>query len=89
MPLKYDVADELETYANLLEADGVEYKPNVYRRAVESIREYPGSIEALAEQGEDALQQLDDVGDAISSKIVEFERPARSWRSRRCASAIR
>jgi DNA polymerase (family 10) len=72
MPLKYDVADELETYANLLEADGVEYKPNVYRRAVESIREYPGSIEALAEQGEDALQQLDDVGDAISSKIVEF-----------------
>ena len=44
MALKHDVADELEAYANLLEMDGVEYKPNVYRRAVESLREYPGSL---------------------------------------------
>ncbi|WP_323674871.1 DNA polymerase/3'-5' exonuclease PolX [Halorubellus sp. PRR65] len=72
MALKHDVGDELEAYANLLEMDGVEYKPNVYRRAVESLREYPGSLEALAEDGEDALQALDDVGDAISSKIVEY-----------------
>ena len=72
MALKHDVADELEAYANLLEMDGVEYKPNVYRRAVESLREYPGSLEALAEDGEDALQALDDVGDAISAKIVEY-----------------
>jgi len=72
MALKQDVADELEAYANLLDADGVEYKPNVYRRAVESIREYPGALEALAEEGEDDLAELDDVGDAIASKIVEF-----------------
>lgn len=72
MALKHDVADELEAYANLLEMDGVAYKPNVYRRAVESLREYPGSLAALADEGEDALQSLDDVGDAISAKIVEY-----------------
>ncbi|WP_435317504.1 DNA polymerase/3'-5' exonuclease PolX [Haloarchaeobius sp. TZWSO28] len=72
MNLKQDVADRLEEMANLLEADGVEYKPNAYRRAAESVREYPGSFEALVEEGEDAVNELDHVGDAISAKIVEY-----------------
>ncbi|MFC7077438.1 DNA polymerase/3'-5' exonuclease PolX [Haloarcula halophila] len=67
-----EVATELEAFADLLEAKGVEYKPRAYRRAAENIREYPGAIEGLAADGEDAVGEIDGVGDAISSKIVEY-----------------
>ncbi|WP_144901800.1 DNA polymerase/3'-5' exonuclease PolX [Halobellus captivus] len=67
-----EVARQLELFADLLEADGVEYKPNVYRRAAENIREHPEPIEALAAEGEAAVEEIDGVGDAISSKVVEY-----------------
>ncbi|QCC48291.1 DNA polymerase/3'-5' exonuclease PolX [Halobellus limi] len=67
-----EVARRLEAFADLLEADGVEYKPNVYRRAAENIREYPEPIEDLAAEGESAVEEIDGVGDAISSKVVEY-----------------
>ncbi|WP_336022029.1 DNA polymerase/3'-5' exonuclease PolX [Halobellus salinisoli] len=67
-----EVARQLELFADLLEADGVEYKPNVYRRAAENIREHPEAIEALAAEGEAAVEEIDGVGDAISSKVVEY-----------------
>ncbi|MFD1597550.1 DNA polymerase/3'-5' exonuclease PolX [Halobellus rarus] len=67
-----EVARRLEEFADLLEADGVEYKPNVYRRAAENIREYPEPIEDLAAEGESAVEEIDGVGDAISSKVVEY-----------------
>jgi len=67
-----EVAAQLEAFADLLEADGVEYKPNVYRRAAENVREHTGPIEELAADGEDAVATIDGVGDAISAKVVEY-----------------
>ena len=67
-----EVAARLEEFADLLEADDVSYKPNVYRRAAENIREHPEPIEELAADGEAAVAEIDGVGDAISSKVVEY-----------------
>ena len=67
-----EIASVLEEFAQLLEAKDVEYKPRSYRRAAENIREHGGAIEALAADGEDAVAEIEGVGDAISSKIVEY-----------------
>lgn len=67
-----EVAALLTEYADLLEAQDVEYKPNTYRRAADSIREHPRAIEELASEGTEAVEEIDGVGDAISSKIVEY-----------------
>ncbi|MEF8780251.1 MAG: DNA polymerase/3'-5' exonuclease PolX [Haloferacaceae archaeon] len=67
-----EVARRLEEFADLLAAKGVEYKPNAYRRAADNVREHPEPIEALAKAGEDAVAEIDRVGDAIAGKIVEY-----------------
>ncbi|EMA11684.1 DNA polymerase/3'-5' exonuclease PolX [Haloarcula marismortui] len=67
-----EVATLLEEFADLLDAKGVEYKPRAYRRAAENIRDFPGAIEGLAAEGEDSVGEIDAVGDAISSKVVEY-----------------
>ena len=67
-----EIAALLEEFADRLEATGVEYKPSAYRRAAENVREYPGAVEDLAAEGEDAVAEIDRVGDAIASKIVEY-----------------
>jgi DNA polymerase (family 10) len=67
-----EIAALFYEYADLLEAQSVEYKPNTYRRAAESIREHPTAIEDLATEGKDAIEEIDGVGDAISSKIIEY-----------------
>ncbi|UIP00238.1 DNA polymerase/3'-5' exonuclease PolX [Halobaculum sp. CBA1158] len=68
-----EVAARFEEFADLLAAKGVEYKPNAYRRAAENIREHPRAIEDLAsEGGEDAVAEIDRVGDAIAAKVVEY-----------------
>ncbi|MFB6087256.1 MAG: DNA polymerase/3'-5' exonuclease PolX [Haloarculaceae archaeon] len=67
-----DVAERLEEFADLLEAKDVEYKPRAYRRAAETVRGHPASVAGLANEGEDALTDLDHVGDAIAAKIVEY-----------------
>ncbi len=67
-----EIATLLEEFADLLDAEGVEYKPRAYRRAAENIRDHPGDIEGLAAEGEDAVGEIDGVGDAISSKVVEY-----------------
>ncbi|MFC7080876.1 helix-hairpin-helix domain-containing protein [Halorussus caseinilyticus] len=66
-----EIADLLEEYADLLEAQGVEYKHRTYRRAAESIRDSPEDIAALAAEGPEAVQQIQDVGESISKKVVE------------------
>ncbi|ELZ47762.1 PHP domain protein [Halorubrum californiense DSM 19288] len=66
-----EVATRLEEFADLLEATGVEYKPTAYRRAAENVRDHPAPIEGLAAEGEDAVAEIDRVGDAIAAKIVE------------------
>ncbi|WP_143420889.1 helix-hairpin-helix domain-containing protein, partial [Halorubrum halodurans] len=67
-----EVAALLEEFADRLEATGVEYKPTAYRRAAENVREHPTPIEDLAADGEDAVSEVDRVGDAIAAKIVEY-----------------
>ncbi|WP_122089725.1 helix-hairpin-helix domain-containing protein [Halalkalicoccus subterraneus] len=67
-----EVAALFEEYADLLEARDVEYKPNTYRRAADSIRDHPTAIEELASEGKEAVEGIDGVGDAISAKVIEY-----------------
>jgi len=63
-----------EEYADRLEAQGDEYRPRSYRRAAENVREHPESIERLAAEGEDAVKEIEGVGDSIAAKILEYVR---------------
>ena len=67
-----EIARLLVEFADRLEAQGVEYKPNAYRRAAENINEHPEPIEQLAATGTEAVEAIDRVGDAIASKVVEY-----------------
>jgi DNA polymerase (family 10) len=67
-----EVAALFEEFADRLEAMDVEYKPRAYRRAAENIRAHATDIRALAEEGQDAVEEIQGVGDAISSKVVEY-----------------
>lgn len=67
-----EIAALLEEYADLLEARDVEYKPNTYRRAADSIRDHPTAIEELASEGQEAVERIDGVGEAISAKVIEY-----------------
>lgn len=67
-----EVATRLELFADLLDAKGVSYKPNSYRRAADNIRDHPEAIEDLAAEGSDAVQEIEGVGEAIAGKIVQY-----------------
>ncbi len=67
-----EIARLLEEFADLLAAEGVEYKPRTYRRAAENVRDYPGSVADLAAEDREAVAAVEGVGDAISAKIVEY-----------------
>jgi DNA polymerase (family 10) len=67
------LASLLEEFADRLEAEDVEYKPRAYRRAAESVANHPTPlVDAYAEGGQDAIEELDHVGDAIASKLAEY-----------------
>ena len=72
MSRNVEVATLLEEFADLLDANDVEYKPRAYRRAAENVREHPEPIELLAEEGHESLQRIDGVGEAIAEKIEEY-----------------
>lgn len=67
-----EIAELLEEFANLLDAKDVEYKPQSYRRAAENILDYPVAIEELADEGVETVKEIEGVGDAIASKVVEY-----------------
>mgnify|MGYP000126615168 CR=1 FL=1 len=67
-----EVARLFEEYADLLEAQDDEYRPRSYRRAAENIRGHPEPIEELAAEGQEALEEIEGVGDSIAAKIVEY-----------------
>ncbi len=67
-----EVARRLEEFADRLEATGVEYKPRSYRAAAENVSDHPAAIEDLARTGQDAVAEVEGVGDAISAKVVEY-----------------
>ncbi|EMA51470.1 DNA polymerase/3'-5' exonuclease PolX [Halococcus thailandensis] len=66
------VADRFEEFADRLEATGVEYKPQSYRRAAENVRAHPESVASLVADGTDAVEGIEGVGDALAAKIVEY-----------------
>ena len=65
-----DIARILYEIADLLELDGVAFKPRAYRRAAQTVDELPEPIEAVAERGE--LKELPGVGEAIAKKIEQI-----------------
>jgi DNA polymerase (family 10) len=67
-----EVADLLDEYADLLDAQAVEYKPRAYRRAADNVRDHPEAIEDLAAEGVEAVQRIEGIGAAISEKVVEY-----------------
>lgn len=67
-----EIAEILEEFADLLEAKDVEYKPRSYRRAAENILDFPVAIEELATEGEEDVQRIEGVGEAIASKVIEY-----------------
>jgi len=68
-----ELAELFEEFADLLEAQDVEYKPRAYRLAAENIRDYPENVAEMArEGGEERVGDIDRVGDAIAAKVVEY-----------------
>jgi len=66
------VAKILYEVADLLELEGVEFKPRAYRRAAQAVESCPIPIEDLVEQGR--LHELPGVGESIAQKIEEIVR---------------
>lgn len=64
------VAKILYEVADLLELEGVEFKPRAYRRAAQAVESCPVPIEDLVEQGR--LHELAGVGESIAKKIEEI-----------------
>ncbi|MFB6078565.1 MAG: DNA polymerase/3'-5' exonuclease PolX [Halarchaeum sp.] len=67
-----EVAAVLEEYADLMEAEGDEYRPSVYRRAADNVRDYPSAIEDLAAEGPAAVEEIDGVGEGIAEHVVDY-----------------
>ncbi|WP_254863771.1 DNA polymerase/3'-5' exonuclease PolX [Halovivax gelatinilyticus] len=73
MTTNAELAARFEEFADLLEADDVEYKPRAYRRAAENILAHPVPLaEAVRTGNEDEIDEIEGVGDAIASKIIEY-----------------
>ncbi|WP_265108037.1 DNA polymerase/3'-5' exonuclease PolX [Halosolutus halophilus] len=73
MATNAEIAGRFEEFADLLEADDVEYKPRAYRRAADNIRAHPSPIaDYVEDDNRDRIEDIDGVGDAIASKIVEY-----------------
>lgn len=67
-----EVADRLEELADLLEAQEVEYKPRAYRTAADNVRSTADSMSDLVDDGLEAVQEIEGVGEAIGEKILEY-----------------
>jgi DNA polymerase (family X) len=66
-----EIADIFDTIADMLQLKGeIIHRVMAYRRAAQSIREFPRDLHALAD--EDKLQDIDGVGDTLEEKIREM-----------------
>jgi len=66
------VAKILYEVADLLELQGVSFKPRAYRRAAQTVESCPTPIEELVAEGK--LSELPGVGKSIAEKITEIVR---------------
>lgn len=64
------VAKILYEVADLLELEGVQFKPRAYRRAAQAVESCPTPIEDLVAQ--ERLHELPGVGESIANKIEEI-----------------
>ncbi|MDP3639924.1 MAG: DNA polymerase/3'-5' exonuclease PolX [Nanoarchaeota archaeon] len=65
-----EIVQILNNIADILEIQGVEFKPNAYRRAARSIEGLAEDIAEVAGRGE--LRNIPGVGESIAEKIEEF-----------------
>ena len=72
MSLNAEIAARLREFADLLEARDVEFKPRAYEKAAQSIEDYPRPIEEVAEEGLDAVSDIEAVGEGIGEKVIEY-----------------
>ena len=68
--LNRKVAEILYEVADLLELEGVEFKPRAYRRAAQAVESCPVPIEDLVREGR--VTELPGVGKSIAEKIEEI-----------------
>ncbi len=69
------VAQILYEVADLLELEGVEFKPRAYRRAAQAVESCPVPIEDLVREGR--VTELPGVGKSIADKIEEIVKTGR------------
>jgi len=67
---KYDIAAVFYEIADLLDLQGVAFKPQAYRRAARNIEQLEEDIAELAADGR--LKDIPGVGDAMAKKILEM-----------------
>lgn len=68
-----DIADIFDEVADLLDIQGVEWKPKAYRRASINIRNYSEPLEKVyKDQGIKGLKEVPGVGENIAIKIEEI-----------------
>ena len=66
------IAKLLFELADILEMQGVDWKPNAYRRAARGIESAEPVEKIYAEKGNKGLKEIDGVGEGISKHIEEF-----------------
>ena len=67
-----EVAEILNEIADMLEMQGVRFKPNVYRKAARSVEESDRELAEMLSSGKDSLKKLPGVGESIAEKIEEI-----------------
>ena len=73
MAQKEDLIKLFNEIAELLEIQGVAFKPAAYRRAVHGLENFNGNISQLyQEEGKKALRRIPGVGESIAQKIEEY-----------------
>ncbi len=68
-----EVANLLYEFADILDMQGVDWKPAAYRKAARSIESLSENIEMIyKEKGIMGLQEISGVGEGIAKKIIEY-----------------
>jgi DNA polymerase (family 10) len=63
-------ADALEELADYLEAQDVDYKPQMYRTAAANVRDHSESLESLV--ADDRVTDIEGIGESIGEKAASF-----------------
>ncbi len=64
------IAAKLRRIADLLEYQGIAFKPSAYRRAAQTLEDLPTDIAEITDKKK--LKELPGIGDAIADKILEY-----------------